>query len=337
MDEGIPVASFPYKLRLRSRPMTTVIPTVVPAVIPISDFGTRWLALKDPDIHLEDHMIIPLPPDDLVQERGGVADVFRLLAGAVSAVFLALFLRLISQINRSVIFHDIISDADNLSLVCYLATLIVYAIYLGVYYRVIWSAYYGLHGSLYVIRADRRTSGRGPNDNHYFVHYALFLTIFSVGAMLLYPLAWPIYIAISFGALTWKKWRTMNLFCAATDEYLLNKGYSDIDGLVTSAGSLPMWVRQIISARQLSISFTRNFVVWGGAFFLCSVMVVFFGGTKPINGWILGTHQMLSLALLVLMVVFFIMKTTGGGIRSIHSQIESGEWRGFTLVRPPWR
>src|SRR5262249_49362286 len=102
---------------------------------------------------------------------------------------------------------------------------------------------------------------------------------------------------------------------------------------------IPTWIRQIISARALAISFALNFIVWGlGAYGLLAAIGLTIAFRDPVltAGALLGTHQLVSLIIIVLMVAFFILKTGGGGISRLKKQIENGEWEGFSLLRRPW-
>jgi hypothetical protein len=141
--------------------------------------------------------------------------------------------------------------------------------------------------------------------------------------------------------LVFKKWRTQQFFCDAVDDYLnQTKITGDVDQFVATgmADTQPIWVRQLISARALSISFFTNFVFWGAMLGILAVILLCAAFWQPKIGadWRLGMHQIASLALLSVLAVFIFLKTAGGGIRRIRRQIERGEWEGFTLFRKPW-
>jgi hypothetical protein len=296
--------------------------------IPIWRFGTRWINLKDYSFHPDANVAIAEPSERNARRRSWLLAqdaASTTLIGANLTVLIALVTFL--HVDKKTLFLDLIRWADNFSIICYMVILMFFSIYLGMYYRVIWSRYFGLN--------EER-----PNDTNYFLHYAFFLACFSIVSMFLYPLAWPLYIVIIFIPLGFKKFRTMTLFCSAVDDYLSKTNVTNnIAELINNPNphSIHTWICQLVSARQLSVSFTRNFIFWGLLFGICSGFVVRYADDTPQTGWTVGTHQLLSIALVVSLVFFFLLKTSGGGIRSIRNQIESGEWNGFTLLRPFWK
>jgi hypothetical protein len=298
--------------------------------IPIWRFGTRWVALQDYNFHPEDNRQIPLPDLQRRTEQGGDVALIALIPANLS-VFVFLMLGLRPNVQKATFFQDLIGNPDNFSIICYLIFVIFYSTYLASYYRTIWSNYYSLF-------EDR------SNDKIYFYLYAFSVAVFSIAAMFLNPLLWPAYVFVLFVALVFKKLKTMRLFCDAVHDYFTKVNVpADVFNVLNNRPHnldwIPTWIRQLISARALTISFTRNFVVWGlGVYGLLAAVGLTIAFKEPVltAGGLLGTHQIVSLMLIVLMVAFFILKTGGGGIRRLKNQIENGEWEGFSLLRRPW-
>jgi hypothetical protein len=151
------------------------------------------------------------------------------------------------------------------------------------------------------------------------------------------------YVFVLFVALVFKKLRTMRLFCEAVHDYFTTVNVApDVFNVLNNRQHnlpwIPTWIRQMISARALTISFTRNFIVWGLVYgvLAAAALAIAFNNPVSLAGGLFGTHQLVSVTLIGLMVAFFFLKTGGGGIRRLRNQIENGEWEGFSLLRRPW-
>jgi hypothetical protein len=173
--------------------------------------------------------------------------------------------------------------------------------------------------------------------------YGVARFVVSCAVMIIFPLFWPAAFVILFLFLVIKKNRTRTRFCKATDEFLNAAGISDVDKLyvatdLSAHANLPLWARQLISARVLSISFTINFFVWGILVFgTCALAGLYF--LVPHQDFQVTTgeygHQIFSSFLVMSVAIFYLMKVAGG-INKIKNQIEAGEWKGFGLWRKPW-
>ena len=294
---------------------------------PIWKFGTRWAALVDYRFSPEENRPIPAvasPPSSANSSSSARDAAANSLIAADVAVLAVLVFRL--HVTKAAPFVDLFRMPENFAVICYLFVLGLYSIYLGMYYRVIWSQYYGL-------------SEERPSDSGYFLYYSFFIAVVSIIGMFLYPLGWPIYISLIFVPVAFKKFETMRLFCDAADDYLKHtRPEEDVQAIVIMPDphSKYVWICQIVAARQLSISFTRNFIVWGLVFGAGSLCVLVFNVTYSGDSAIFGAEQVLSLVLVVFVGFFFLVKTSAGGIKNIRDQVEKGEWSSFTLVRRPW-
>src|SRR5262249_11693044 len=145
--------------------------------IKIWQFGTRWSALRDNKVVPEgDRQEVSHPDPTVLQDRrpqqgGDVATSILAQAYLWSYIFLMLQVR---PAGDDLLVIDLWRVPANFSIVCYLAVLLFYYIYLHAYYRLIWEKYYAL------IEEDH-------NDKDYFFKYSLFMSLFGMSAMFLSP------------------------------------------------------------------------------------------------------------------------------------------------------
>jgi hypothetical protein len=297
------------------------------ADIKIWQFGSRWEALQDYAFKPMENVGVPRPRERSARERSSDQCPDLVLVTLIPAN-LAVAYFLLREVDRPISLQTTVFDPEFFSGLCYVLVGLLYSLYLAIYYRVIWNPYYSLYEE-------------SDSDRRYFLLYALFASVFGIATMLTLPLLWPIYVVILFVPLVYKKKRTQRLFCDAVDDYLNQTSITgDVDQFVASAQAdmQPLWVRQLVSARALSVSFSTNFIFWGcvlGIFAFGLLGLVWLQPTFAAD-WRLGTHQLASVAFLTILGVFIFMKTAGGGIQRIKRQIERGEWEGFTLFRKPW-
>jgi len=296
------------------------------AKIPIWQFGNRWEALRDYLFHPKEGRI-PRPVESTPKERRSDSGADLVLVTLIPANA-AVYIFLLRKIDKYSPLTDIIYDSGDFSIVCYLVINLLYSLYLATYYRMIWNPYYSLYEDW-------------NNDRRYFLLYAVFFSGFGIVSMLMLPGLWPLHGVILFIPLMFKKLGTQRLFCEAVDDYLNHTNISgDVDQLVSSgeANAQPIWVQQLISARQLSISFATNFIFWGALFGVLAGVSLAFAYAYPTLGtdWRVGTHQLVSMGLFAIVGVFYVFKTAGGGIKRIRRQLEKGEWEGFSLFRKFW-
>jgi hypothetical protein len=256
--------------------------------------------------------------------------VSNILFASVLAVIAILLRNVFSEYDKKVgLIKHIISSDENSAIVCFLAFLVAYAWYIGKYYRVIWFPYFSLFEEKY-------------NDSSDFIRYAFAVAIISMLGMIIYPLYWPGWIVALFVLLAYKKQRTRKLFCEAVDKYLAAQNISDVDHIIRSdeVNNFPLWVRQLISARALSTSFTFSFIIWGVVVFGgASAALLAFAYFNPMlgDGFSVSSFRVVDVIIVFGVIIFWVVKILGGGgIERLRDQLELGEWGGFPFGRILW-
>lgn len=303
--------------------------------VPIWRFGSRWEPLSYWNPPQNENIPVPRKDDDdasLEARKQKSTDpiTYPLFTGVMTLMAVMISVMWSSFSSSGLSAYDfIIDDPEHFSIICYLTLLLVYVWYVVHYYSVIWQSYYSLF--------EER-----ENDTQDFLKYGFSIFFIGVFVLIFFPLYWPIGFLLMFALLALKKYRTMKAFCDAVDTYLHEKSVAtNIDYASSEVPceivGMPLWARQLISARYLSVSFTRNFLVYGILFGVISFSALYYLPSNPRLAALTGSyaHQIVSGALLVIVFVFYLMKVVGG-IRRLRNQIENGESQGFGLVQRPW-
>jgi uncharacterized membrane protein (DUF485 family) len=100
----------------------------------------------------------------------------------------------------------------------------------------------------------------------------------------------------------------MQLFRRAVSGYLAECNAPSLNTLISenNLANRPLWIRQLLSAQRLSVSFTLNFFVWG---VLCFGSLGFFG-ELIINKIFQSQYnsQIISAALVIVVAGFYVAK-----------------------------
>lgn len=297
------------------------------AEIPIWRFGNRWESLQITKHKLDSNAeIVPPPPKSTREERivQATDPVSNNLFQTVLLVmtFLLAYMLIGFENSKLTLFEYTISSPERFSIICYLTTMIFFFWYLSKYYRLIWNSYYSLF-------EDK------CNDTTDFTLYAYLVAIVSIFGMMTFPTYWPGYVVMLFGGLLIKKIKTMRLFRRAVGSYLAECSAPSLNKLISEndLAQKPLWIRQLLSAQRLSVSFTLNFFVWGvlgfGSFGLFGQsMLTHFFPASPYPSQIVGT------TLVVIVVGFYIAKILVG-IAELKKNIELGALLDIGIFRNP--
>jgi uncharacterized membrane protein (DUF485 family) len=268
--------------------------------IPVWRFGNRWEALEKTKYKMSDLEAISSPtPKSTREERivQATDPVSNNLFQTVLLVmtFLLAYMLIGFDSSKTTLFNYVVSSPERFSIICYLIIVIFFFWYLGKYYRLIWNSYYSLF--------EERC-----NDTTDFTLYAYLVAIVSIVGMMTFPTYWAGYVVILFAGLLIKKIKTMQLFRRAVSGYLAECNAPSLNTLISenNLANRPLWIRQLLSAQRLSVSFTLNFFVWG---VLCFGSLGFFG-ELIINKIFQSQYnsQIISAALVIVVAGFYVAK-----------------------------